>query len=658
MNNSKSSALILLVFIFITFSSWAQDTTLVKLKASLDTVSTNTEKVDIWIELATTIYDKSVIDANLYLDSAEELATNEKYELGLANLNKARAAVYILEGNYASALRNLGAAQTMFRQLNDSSQLAKTYLLLGNIYTTTQNFKEALRYYKNASDLFGGLNDFKALAAINNNIGIIYWEEGLLDSASIYFNKSLLTYLEFDDKENLAGNYTNIGIIYSENGEQQKAIDYYIKSNLTLKELNRTYGQSINYLNIADAYMQLGDYKSASKNLDTAISIAEEEGFKSLLADEYYTVGEIKEAQGDYKAALTWYRKSENMEDSLLNTETKTALIEIQTQQLEEIQASELEKAQLINEGKIETIKLKNTLLLVGSGSILILLLVATTYFYKRARVARMINEQNLQILNQKSKIYEQAKSIAEKNESLLENNSKLEELNEEKTYIMNVVAHDLKSPLNQIQGLAEVIKLEEGNLSETQVECLTNINVSSERLSKMINRILNTRAIDSESVEYKASDVDLKPLLDQAVLNFQPLADRKKIKIITPKNFISTNVRGDIHYIQQVLENIISNAIKFSPNNKNVELTLSVEGDKAVMSFTDQGPGLSKEDKSSLFKEYANLSAKPTGGESSTGLGLSIVKKYVDLMEGDIWCESSQGKGATFYLTFNLSST
>lgn len=656
MNNSKSSTLILLVFIFISLSSWAQDTTIVKLKASLDTVNIATKKVDIWVELANNIYDKSVDEANLYLDSAKELSTSEKYELGLANVNKTSAAVYILEGDYASALRNLSTAQSMYRQLNDSSQLAKTYLLLGNIYSITSNYTESLRYYRNAGTLFGALDDFKSQAAINNNIGIVYANLGKLDSASIFYNMALMTYLEINDIENLAGMYTNIGTIYAENNELDKAIDYYTKSNISLKELNRTYGQSINYLNIADAYMHMEDYGSASKNLDTAISIAEEEGFKSLLTDEYYTVGEIKEAQGDYKGALEWYRMSEVMEDSLFNSETKTALIEIQTQQLEEIQSSELEKAQLINEGKIETIKLKNTLLLVGSGSILLLLLVATTYFYKRARVARMINEQNLQILNQKSKIYEQAKSIAEKNESLLENNSMLEELNEEKTYIMNVVAHDLKSPLNQIQGLAEVIKLEEGNLSATQLECLTNINVSSERLSKMINRILNTRAIDSESGEYKASDVDLKPLLDQAVLNFQPLADRKNITIVTPKSFSPTIVRGDTHYIQQVLENIISNAIKFSPNNKKVELALSVEGDKAIMSFMDQGPGLSKEDKNSLFKEYANLSAAPTGGESSTGLGLSIVKKYVDLMEGDIWCESTQGEGATFYLTFNLA--
>lgn len=658
MGNNNFLRLIQVSFAFILLSSavFAQDTTLVKLKASLDTVSTNERRVDTWLHIAHITSDKSVDDANLYLDSASALASKNNYELGIANVNKERASVHILSGDYASALKYLSTAQTMFRQLNDSSQLAKTYLLLGNIYSETNNNTESLRYYRNASALFEYLSDYKSLAAINNNMGIVYADLGKMDSASIYYNMALMTYLELKDKKNLAGMYTNIGTVYAEDNELEKAIEYYNKSNETLIELNQTYGQSINYLNIGDAYIYLEDYKKADENVKIAIEIAEKEGFKSLLTDEYYTVGEIKEAEGDYKAALEWYRKSELMEDSLLNPETRSALIDTQTEQLEQIQKRELEKVRQINEGKLETVKLKNTLLLVGSGSILILLLVATTYFYKRAQVARKISNQNLQILNQKSKIFEQAKSISEKNESLLEKNVKLEELNEEKNYIMNVVAHDLKSPLNQIQGLAEVIRLEEGVLSDTQMECLANISTSSQRLSGMINRILDTRAIESDNTGYQPKDIILFPILDQIISSFQPLADQKRITLETTSKLKPVKVRGDAHYIQQVVENLISNSIKFSPHNKKVEITCDIEDNRAVLSFKDQGPGLTEKDHKNLFVEYANLSAKPTGNETSTGLGLSIVKKYVDIMGGDIWCESTFGEGATFYLTFNLA--
>ncbi|MCF6359338.1 MAG: tetratricopeptide repeat protein [Cyclobacteriaceae bacterium] len=634
----------------------AQDTTALKLKASLDTVSNNIRKIDIWIELADVIADRSVEGASLYLDSANQLAIAEDYTSGIASANKVRGSLFILEGKYSLALEKLGEAQSMFRALQDSSKLAKTFLLLGNIYSASNNFKEALRYYRNAGKLFKELNDYKSQAAINNNIGGVYWHLGKLDSASLFFNKSLLTYLEFGDQENLATNYTNIGIIYAERNEYEKAIDYYERSNDVFIKLDRTYAQSINYLNISDAYIQMGEYGKAEEFIKMSIEIAEKEGYKSLLVDEYFTVGEIREAQKKYKMALDWYKKSEALEDSLLNSDTNSALIDLQTKQLEEIQKGEIEKIKLINEGHLNSEKLKNTLLLVVSAFILVLLLVATTYFYKRAKVARQINEQNLQILNQKSKIYQQAKSIADKNEALLEKNAKLEELNEEKNYIMNVVAHDLKSPLNQIQGLVEVIRLEKGSLTSNQLECLTNISTSSERLSKMINRILNTRAIDSESIDYQAISVNLVPILHQVLNNFQPLADQKGINITMNDISNFPLVKGDKHHILQVIENIISNAIKFSPTNKKIEINVKIKDRRAVLAVKDQGPGLTAEDHKNLFIEYANLSAQPTGDETSTGLGLSIVKKYVDLMKGEIWCDSTSGQGATFYLAFNLA--
>ncbi len=646
----------LLLLVFLPFFAMAQDSLAVKLISALDTVKTEGKKVDILIELVAVTAEYSIDSANIYLDSAAQLSERINYTHGLAEVEKARASIYAMEGDYAQALRASGKAQSMFRQLKDTLKLAKTYLLLGNIYVSTNNNTEALRYYRNAGDLFSVIKDYKSLAGVNNNIGIVYRRNGMLDSASIFFNKALLTYMELNDKESLATSYTNIGIIYADNNELRKAIEYYEKSNATLVELNQTYGQAINNLNIGDAYIHLKNYKKATRHVNKAIGIAESEGYKSLLADQYYTVGEIEEAKGDYKKALTWYRKSEKMEDSLFDSETNMAMMEVQSKQLEEIQQREIEKIQQINEGALNTAKLKNTLLLVVSGFILILLLVASTFFYKRARVARQINNQNLQILSQKSKIYQQAKSIADKNESLLEKNAKLEELNEEKNYIMNVVAHDLKSPLNQIQGLAEVIRLEEGTLSSTQQECLSNISISSERLSRMINRILNTRAIESDNLEYQASNVKVGRILHQIVGNFQPLADQKNITILTTSVVESPLVKGDKHHIQQVIENLISNAIKFSPPSKKVEIGLKLEDKRAVLSFNDEGPGLTKDDFDKLFVEYANLSAKPTGDETSTGLGLSIVKKYVELMEGEIWCESTFGNGATFYLAFNLA--
>ena len=103
-----------------------------------------------------------------------------------------------------------------------------------------------------------------------------------------------------------------------------------------------------------------------------------------------------------------------------------------------------------------------------------------------------------------------------------------------------------------------------------------------------------------------------------------------------------------------QVFENLISNAIKFSPPHKAVKVILAKDNGKARAEIIDEGPGLTEEDKKKVFGKFQRLSAKPTGGEHSTGLGLSIVKKYVEAMNGKVWCESEHGKGANFIVEFN----
>jgi signal transduction histidine kinase len=221
---------------------------------------------------------------------------------------------------------------------------------------------------------------------------------------------------------------------------------------------------------------------------------------------------------------------------------------------------------------------------------------------------------------------------------------------------MMSVVAHDLKSPLNQINGLANVIKLDDENLNITQKDCLDNIDSASSRLSKMVDKILDSRNLEKREESLQIEEIDIEKMASEVLNDFSTAADVKKITL--HKNSVNNgaSVKADRHYLRQVLDNLVSNAIKFSPNGKNVELNIKNEGNSVLAEIVDEGPGLTNDDKEILFTEYAILSAKPTGGESSTGLGLAIVKNYVDKMGGEIWCESRFGQGATFKLKLERS--
>lgn len=240
---------------------------------------------------------------------------------------------------------------------------------------------------------------------------------------------------------------------------------------------------------------------------------------------------------------------------------------------------------------------------------------------------------------------------LAQQKEEIENKNQELLTLNNEKNNLIGIVAHDLKSPLNQIKGLVSLIR-STSSLSGEAADCLGMIESSANRLSSMIAKILDIEAIESRQLNLKMEATNISELLNGLASRFKLDADQKQIQL---NESVSSNVMIEIdrNYLTQVLENLLSNAVKFSPSHKRIWLTLIDHEHDVAIEIKDEGPGLTEDDKKKLFSKYQKLSARPTGSESSTGLGLSIVKKFVESMNGKIWCESEAGKGASFFVQF-----
>ncbi|GAA0893667.1 AAA family ATPase [Fulvivirga kasyanovii] len=246
----------------------------------------------------------------------------------------------------------------------------------------------------------------------------------------------------------------------------------------------------------------------------------------------------------------------------------------------------------------------------------------------------------------------ERTQEIEAQQEVLKEYNNELIARNEEKNHLIKIVAHDLRSPLNQIKGMVNLIKLTTRDKSEEQGQYVNKVLESTERLGEMISRILDVNAIEAKEIDIKNEKVSLRRLLNELKNNFQLSADEKNIELlIEPGPDVFVNV--DNNYTIQVFENLISNALKFSPTGTSISINMTEKEKSVCVMVSDQGPGINEKDMKKLFMPYQKLTAKPTAGEESTGLGLSIVKKYVEAMKGSIRCESEEGKGATFYVEF-----
>jgi two-component system sensor histidine kinase/response regulator len=232
--------------------------------------------------------------------------------------------------------------------------------------------------------------------------------------------------------------------------------------------------------------------------------------------------------------------------------------------------------------------------------------------------------------------------------DEIKEYNQQLELMDKEKNEFLGIAAHDLKNPIYNISMLSQLMLGEE--LSETeQKEFLNDIKNSTERMTKLISDLLNINAIEQGKLTTNLEEEDFASFFNMCVAEYEERAAIKNIHLKVNNELESYYATTDKQIFHQILDNLVSNAIKFSPKDKTVTASFYADEEKMVIIVEDEGPGLSEDDKEKLFTKFAKMSAQPTGNESSTGLGLSIVKKYVDALGGMIWVDSEEGQGAKF---------
>ncbi|MCU0425589.1 MAG: ATP-binding protein [Candidatus Kapabacteria bacterium] len=280
----------------------------------------------------------------------------------------------------------------------------------------------------------------------------------------------------------------------------------------------------------------------------------------------------------------------------------------------------------------------------------------------------QQINEQ----LTQQQRLLERrSREIEVMNGQLQRQNTQLYSLNEEKNEFLGIAAHDLKNPLTGLRGMLEILSGDDELPKEYRQRMVAVMRQSVDRMFEIVSKFLDVNALEQGAIIPSAETLAIMPLVQSVVGNYALPAADKHIRIS-----VSGNERAecfsDKQLTLQVLDNLVSNAVKYSPLGSSVRITVTMgtapelceqelgehheeiaqNADKyTFITVEDKGPGLTEEDRKNLFRKFARLSAKPTGGEHSTGLGLSIAKRLVEAMRGEILCVSEQDKGSAFVL-------
>jgi len=319
-----------------------------------------------------------------------------------------------------------------------------------------------------------------------------------------------------------------------------------------------------------------------------------------------------------------------------------------------------------------------------------VLALVGTAFGGYRWRM-RAVERRNEEL---ESLVAARTAELQAQNEKIRDQNEELLQVDNEKNEFLGIVAHDLKNPVASIVMNASMVREYFDRLSKEEIiEQMERIQEVGARMGDIITHVLDINAIESGKMNVHPTVFNLVRLTEQVVSEYRLHADKKSITLHCSAEAEYIAAFADVRSTREVLENLISNAVKYSPPGKNVWVVVqehvqalrgsihtgefghstkhSIEHGiehsteersaealateyRSVVSVKDEGPGLSEADKKKLFGKFARLSAQPTGGEQSTGLGLSIVKRLVEMMNGRVWCESERdaGKaGATFYV-------
>lgn len=553
------------------------------------------------------------------------VALHDSIEMAWVKSNM--AGTYYQFGNYALALTQALESQQIALALNDTELLVATGTFIGSIYSDVQNYREAIHALKEVIKLRPEKKFEVEVSYPFYNLGNAYASSGSLDSALICYQKS--------------------------NDIAKLAADIYL--------------YQITLVKLAHIHIELRDYNKAEKLLAEATTLANEKDFQEIqpvrflaLVDLYWRQGRINRAfniawhgnqhvkkfalnyfeyefalklaelhrtQKRYDSAFFYSQRVVSLRDSI---ERSTDFNKVASWNFDyQMRQREAKEKELTANLKLERQLAANrgTLLAISLGAILVLLIMSILIW--RLYRHRATLSQLLQIRNR------------ELDDSL----QQVKNLNTGMRGMMAQVTHDIRSPLNRVQGLLQLFS--KVNTEEDKAELVQMSLKEVKRGRAFVDNLLKSTSYHEWIPEW--SEFEMAELVREVIARFDQASQDKNVSVLADVH--SGSVLSDRLAVDRILDNLLSNAIKYSPADSTVNCSFSHHTHGYTLRVADNGPGFTEEDQKKMFISFQRLSAKPTGGESSFGVGLSSVNDLVKALKGSIELKTSTNLGSEFII-------
>jgi len=573
--------------------------------------------------------------------SRDSIAKIKEYQLTSRNALSAN--------DFEKAIISINQANSLATKLNDDELKADIYLDLAELHYTIHNYEKAESETINAITFLKDKNNKSSIAKAYFLYGKILIEKGNLMDAEGHLKKADKIYSELNDEIGRANSIFSYGLLELKKGNPKEAINYFEASLSLFKTHKLTRQESFTYLMESEALLNLDEpilpnsINTAKLTLANAMDIIERENYLDLKIEFHRIDSKIAVEEKDFQRAIDqlqlYTHKKDSIQDIYLMAISRAADAESDIGNLNEIIANQQddldEKQKSINFGKMTTG--------LSIALIIILSLFALSLFKNnnlRAKANDLLKDKNIELTLSKERA--EKASLA-------------------KAQFLSTITHELRTPLYAVTGLTHLL-LEEDPKPE-QKEHLNSLKFSGEYLLSLINNILDLNKLEANKVEIEKTTFNLKKRINDVLIALRKTADDKRNALhFEYDESIPDKLIGDPLKLSQVLINLIGNSVKFTQNGdvyvKVKKLDDTNEKVKLHIEIEDNGVGISKKKQKSIFETFSQGSLQINRKFGGSGLGLSIVKNLLELMNSKIQLESQLGKGSKFWfdISFDIS--
>lgn len=568
-----------------------------------------------------------------------DLAERLQYEAGIALAHYYMGVMYQRIGVDEQALEHFFMALEIEQEREDKERIGTVFNGIAILHFFQEDYEQSAEYYKKAIALMEEIGNDEVRAIATMNLGLVYYYQEKFEESLTYYEQTLrLLNGPVNNELVKMITYSNLGNSYAELNELVKAENYLLQAIDYFEQKNNLYQLSASYIYLAELYEKSRNIEQAFEFARAGIEKAQSIKNYQYVIKGYKLLSDIYENRNDFQEAYKNFKLYSEARDSMLNSKRIETINEMQARFDVEQKNREIEllnKEAALNEVEVGQQQLVRNFLILGL--IFFSAIVGLLYKYnsQRKKANHLLEHKNGEIEKQ---------------------NEQLVHLNKEKDEFMGMAAHDLRTPLSGIKSVVSML-IDFKDMSEEELRKYYEIiEVSADRMVNLINNLLDVNALKGKAYHLDATPLDVREVVTRSVKTFEKEAEKKDISLeINLQNL--KQVMADEEAAQRILENLISNAIKYSPNGSEVEIASQVADRQLEILVRDNGPGIPEEEKDQLFKQYSRLSTQPTNNESSTGLGLFIVKKLAEAMNGTVRCESRFGEGATFIISLPIAA-